>query len=72
MLFRSLTPSMASLVQLSYIRISECQRMKEVVANEGGQAGDEIAFNNLTHLIFANVPVSQPSIWGIASSNSHH
>ncbi len=51
-----LTPSMASLVQLSYIRIRKCQRMTEVVANEGGQAGDEIAFNNLEYLIFDDVP----------------
>jgi hypothetical protein len=51
-----LTPSMASLVQLSYIRISECQRMTEVVANEEGQVGDEIAFNNLKYLIFDDVP----------------
>ena len=51
-----LTPSMASLVQLSYIRISECQRMTEVVANEEGQVGDEIAFNNLKDLIFDDVP----------------
>ena len=51
-----LTPSMASLVQLSYIRISECKRMTEVVANEEGQVGDEIAFNNLKHLIFDDVP----------------
>ena len=51
-----LTSSMASLVQLSYIRISECQRMTEIVANEGGQVGDEIAFNNLECLIFNDVP----------------
>ena len=51
-----LTPSMASLVKLSYIRISECKRMTEVVANEGGQARDEIAFNNLEYLIFGDVP----------------
>jgi hypothetical protein len=30
--------------------------MTEVVANEGGQAGDEIAFNNLEYLIFDDVP----------------
>ena len=47
---------MASLVQLSYIRISECQRMTEVVANEEGQVGDEIAFNNLKYLIFDDIP----------------
>ena len=48
-----LTPSTArTLVQLKEIRISGCKRMREIVANEGSEAeaGDEIAFNNLTLL----------------------
>ena len=42
-----------TLVQLKKIVISRCKRMTEIVANEGSEAeaGDEIAFNNLTSLL---------------------
>ena len=54
-----LTPSTArTLVQLQTIRIENCKRMREIVANEGSEAeaGDEIAFNNLTYLYLAKLP----------------
>ncbi|XP_050275409.1 uncharacterized protein LOC126717620 [Quercus robur] len=54
-----LTPSTAkTLVQLQLIRIWDCERMTEIVANEGSEAeaGDEIAFNNLTSLDLINLP----------------
>ena len=54
-----LTPSTArTLMQLRYIEISGCKRMTEIVANEGSEAeaGDEIAFNNLTSLQLSNLP----------------
>ncbi|KAK7844076.1 disease resistance protein [Quercus suber] len=54
-----LTPSTArTLVQLRRIAIWECKRMTEIVANEGSEAeaGDEIAFNNLTYLSLIKLP----------------
>ncbi|KAL4639789.1 hypothetical protein ACB092_03G243400 [Castanea dentata] len=54
-----LTPSTArTLVQLRKIIVSGCKRMTEIVANEGSEAeaGDEIAFNNLTHLYLLDLP----------------
>nr|POE69749.1 disease resistance protein [Quercus suber] len=54
-----LTPSTArTLVQLKRIEIWACKRMTEIVANEGSEAeaGDEIAFNNLTNLVFLDLP----------------
>ncbi|XP_065629941.1 uncharacterized protein LOC111997421 [Quercus suber] len=54
-----LTPSTArTLAQLQFIVIGNCKRMTEIVANEGSEAeaGDEIAFNNLTNLRFYNAP----------------
>ncbi|XP_030927939.1 probable disease resistance protein At4g27220 [Quercus lobata] len=54
-----LTPSTArTLVQLQWIDIMDCKRMTEIVANEGSEAeaGDEIAFNNLTLLQLDNLP----------------
>ena len=54
-----LTPSTArTLTQLQRIRIKDCKRMIEIVANEGSEAkaGDEIAFNNLTSLEFYKLP----------------
>ncbi|XP_050275400.1 uncharacterized protein LOC126717610 [Quercus robur] len=54
-----LTPSTArTLVQLQWIDIMDCERMTEIVANEGSEAeaGDEIAFNNLKYLEFYNLP----------------
>ena len=54
-----LTPSTAkTLVQLRDITIFDCKRMTEIVANEGSEAeaGDEIAFNNLTSLYLINLP----------------
>ena len=54
-----LTPSTArTLMQLQVIRIQYCERMTEIVANEGSEAeaGDEIAFNNLKYFRFANLP----------------
>ena len=57
--FHYLTPSTAkTLVQLKVIGILNCKRMTEIVANEGSEAeaGDEIAFNNLTYLRFDDLP----------------
>ena len=54
-----LTPSIArTLMRLQYIRIDKCKRMTEIVANEGSEAeaGDEIAFNNLTALVLIELP----------------
>ena len=54
-----LTPSTArTLMQLKTFRISKCKRMTEIVANEGSEAeaGDEIAFNNLTFLQLTYLP----------------
>ena len=54
-----LTPLITrTLVQLQYIRIEKCKRMTEIVANEGSEAeaGDEIAFNNLTDLVLMDLP----------------
>ena len=54
-----LTPSTArTLVQLNQIVIYNCERMREIVANEGSEAeaGDEIAFNNFTSLSLSNLP----------------
>ena len=54
-----LTPSIArTLGQLQRITIWKCKRMTEIVANEGSEAeaGDEIAFNNLTYLRFDDLP----------------
>ena len=54
-----LTPSTArTLVQLNQIVIWNCERMTEIIANEGSEAeaGDEIAFNNLTSLEFSFMP----------------
>ena len=54
-----LTPSIAkTLVQLQTIRIANCKRMREIVANEGSEAeaGDEITFNNLTDLQLNKLP----------------
>ena len=54
-----LTPSTArTLVQLENISMMDCNRMTEIVANEGSEAkaGDEIAFNNLISLKFVNLP----------------
>ena len=54
-----LTPSIArTLVQLQEIRIVNCNRMTEIVANKGSEteARDEIAFNNLTSLYLINLP----------------
>ncbi|KAM4110456.1 hypothetical protein ACB094_03G196700 [Castanea mollissima] len=54
-----LTPSTArTLVQLRIIDVRDCKRMTEIVANEGSEAeaGDEIAFNNLTRLYLYVLP----------------
>nr|POF04944.1 disease resistance protein [Quercus suber] len=54
-----LTPSTArTLVQLQLIRIENCKRITEIVANEGSEAeaGDEIAFNNLRLLSLNCLP----------------
>ena len=54
-----LTPSTArTLMQLQNIYIENCERMTEIVANEGSEveAGDEIAFNNLEFLSLDNLP----------------
>ncbi|KAL0005344.1 hypothetical protein SO802_012905 [Lithocarpus litseifolius] len=54
-----LTPSTArTLVQLQRIEIWDCKRMREIVANEvsEAEAGDEIAFNNLTSLQLFDLP----------------
>ena len=54
-----LTPSTArTLMQLQIIEIENCERMTEIVANEGSEAkaGDEIAFNNLTSLRLFHLP----------------
>ncbi|KAM3754836.1 hypothetical protein ACB098_03G194700 [Castanea mollissima] len=54
-----LTPSTArTLVQLRKIEVGDCKRMTEIVANEGSEAeaGDEIAFNNLTGLYLFDLP----------------
>nr|POE92923.1 disease resistance protein [Quercus suber] len=54
-----LTPSTArTLVQLQKITIWGCKRMTEIVANEGSEAeaGDEIAFNNLSEMVFIDLP----------------
>ncbi|KAL0005364.1 hypothetical protein SO802_012925 [Lithocarpus litseifolius] len=54
-----LTPSTArALVQLKQIDIQICERMTEIVANEGSEAdaGDEIAFNNLIFLKLFDLP----------------
>ena len=54
-----LSPSTArTLMQLRKLGIHDCERMTEIVANEGSEAeaGDEIAFNNLTYLLCFNLP----------------
>ena len=54
-----LTPSTTrTLMQLQVLEIQKCKRMREIVANEGSEAeaGDEIAFNNLTFLHLNNLP----------------
>ena len=54
-----LTPSTArTLVQLREIKIEDCERMTEIVANEGSEAeaGDEIAFNKLEYLNLYHMP----------------
>lgn len=68
-----LTPSTAgSMEHLEKIRIFECKRMIEIVACGGSEAGDEVAFNNLSSLEFHNLPSLRASISRIASLNSHH
>ena len=78
-----LTPSTArTLVQVRRIRIKDCKRMREIVANEGSEAeaGDEIAFNNLTSLRLENLPsltafhlgnctIKFPSLVGVKVNN---
>ena len=51
-----LTPS--TVVQLRKIKIENCERMTEIVANQGSEAevGDEIAFANLIYLGLKNLP----------------
>ena len=59
LLISLLTPSTArTLVQLKHITICTCKRMREIVANEESEAeaGDEIAFNNLTSLVLLELP----------------
>ena len=46
-----------SWVQLKYLYIFECKRMREIVTNEGeGEVGDEICFNQLNYLYLEDLP----------------
>ena len=46
-----------SLVKLTSLDISECKRMEEIVTKEeGGEAGDEICFNQLKYLRLGGLP----------------
>ena len=50
-LINLVTSSIAkSLVQLKKLSVSECERMTEVVAREGGEADEVITLSQLTHL----------------------
>lgn len=52
-----ISPSVAkSLVKLETLQIVESHMMEEVVANEGGEAADEITFCKLQHMELIDLP----------------